>query len=375
MPNDESAQQRIVYGRGLTKIFKDFWGRKKVAALADVDIEISQGQIFGLLGPNGAGKSTLIKLILGHLFPSSGRISVLGKDPRDIDNKHRIGYLPERSQLYKQLSAEETLGYFGELLGLNKSQIKSRSEQLFEMVGLTSARKRKVGEFSHGMGRRLGLAQALLNDPEFLILDEPTAGLDPVGCREVKDLILTLSKRGKTVLLTSHLLSDVEDVCDQLMLVYGGKVRASGATRELLHDRGRLRMEFPRVSDQALAQVRSALTTEVSEVDLHLDTPSESLEQFFLRAVAASNTQAETAGAKMGTGVATFLQDENYEAPTIEVDAQTLAALSASEDPIEDELADGVDAEALSQLETKNAEEQPEAAQDDVKRDLLDDLK
>ncbi|HAR66817.1 MAG TPA: ABC transporter ATP-binding protein [Lentisphaeria bacterium] len=375
MALETDQAQRVVYGRGLTKTFRDFWGRKKVAALDDVDIEIEQGQIFGLLGPNGAGKSTLIKLILGHLFPTSGRISVLGKDPRDVENKHRIGYLPERSQLYKQLTAEETLRYFGELLGLNKEQIEKRSEQLLEMVGLTNAKRRKIGEFSHGMGRRMGLAQALLNDPEFLILDEPTAGLDPVGCREVKDLILTLSKRGKTVLLTSHLLADVEDVCDQLMLVYGGKQRAAGATRDLLHDRGRMRLEFPRVSDKTLGAVEQVLKGELGELKLEVATPSESLEQFFLKSVAANNAETETAGAKMGTGVADFLQDEAYEAPKIELDEQLLGQLG-EEKPKAPVVAAGpaVDTAALGAL-NENPAPAPVAEDDGVKRSLLDDLK
>ena len=198
-------QELVVAGQDVVKTFKDFWGRDKVKALKGVDIKIRKGSVFGLLGPNGAGKSTLIKLILGHLYPSSGRIAVFGKDPRDVNIKFQIGYLPERSYLYKNLTAEETLSYFGEILNLSKEQIKNRTDQLLEMVGLQHSKKRFVGEFSHGMTRRMGLAQALLNDPDFVILDEPTAGLDPVGCREVKDLIITLGKRGKTVLLTRSL--------------------------------------------------------------------------------------------------------------------------------------------------------------------------
>ncbi|MFM1551427.1 MAG: ABC transporter ATP-binding protein, partial [Lentisphaeria bacterium] len=186
------GMEAAVEGENLSKVFKDFWGRNKVEALNDVDVTVPKGAIFGLLGPNGAGKSTLIKLILGHLYPTGGRLAIFGKRPRDIAVKQHMGYLPERSFFYKHLTAAEILKYFGMILNLSREQISSRTEQLLEMVGLEAAGDRMAGEFSHGMGRRLGLAQALLNDPDLLILDEPTAGLDPVGCREVKDLIITL---------------------------------------------------------------------------------------------------------------------------------------------------------------------------------------
>jgi ABC-2 type transport system ATP-binding protein len=303
-----SETQSAIVGEGLSKVFRDFWRRPKVAALTDVDLDVPAGTIFGLLGPNGAGKSTLLKLILGHLFPTKGRLAVLGASPRNVENKRRLGYLPERTNLYKHLTAEETLKLFGGLLDLSGDQIKSRSEQLLEMVGLSHARKRRVGEFSHGMGRRLGLAQALLNDPDLVILDEPTAGMDPVGCREVKDLILALKARGKTVLLTSHLLADVEDVCNDLMVLYGGKVRAKGQVNDLLKDRERMTLEFPRVSEKALAAATAALTVEVGADDVKASSPSETLESFFLKLVADSQGSQHTDGVRMGSGVAEYLQ-------------------------------------------------------------------
>ncbi|MFT5130535.1 MAG: ABC-2 type transport system ATP-binding protein [Rhodothermales bacterium] len=366
----DEGEQLVVRGHGLTKKFKDFWGREKVSALNGVDVAVKHGEIFGLLGPNGAGKSTLIKLILGHLYPTNGRLSVLGKSPRDVSIKQRMGYLPERSQLYKQLTADETLRYFGELLGLGKAQIASRTEQLLEMVGLSGARKRKVGEFSHGMGRRLGLAQALLNDPDFLILDEPTAGLDPIGCREVKDLIITLGKRGKTVLLTSHLLADVEDVCDRAMILFGGKVQANGTLGELLKNRSRVRFEFPRVSDEALAKAKAALTSEISEAELRVDSPTESLEQYFLRMVADRQTEA-TAGARMGKGVADFLQDESAGPALDEAALSALAESAKSPEPVV--AVSAVDSRALDEL----SDEAPPAKEEDkssLRNDILDDL-
>ena len=304
----------MIKGSQLCKVFKDFWGRKKVAALTNVDIAVKAGVIFGLLGPNGAGKSTLIKLILGHLYPTRGSLSVLGKSPRDVSIKSKIGYLPESSYLYKNLNALETLQYFGAILNLSREQIKSRSQQLLEMVGLESAKKRMVGEFSHGMKRRLGLAQALLNDPSLLILDEPTAGLDPIGCREVKDLIITLGKRGKTVLLTSHLLADVEDVCDEILLLFGGKPQAHGSVSQLLQHQDLTQLQFPTVSKEVLDKAKSVLAKEIDANAISVTSPSESLENFFLKVIAKSTTQMQkTYGAQIGKGVAQYLRDDSYQ--------------------------------------------------------------
>ena len=215
------AEQRepIVRAVGLTKVFRDFWGRPKAKAVNDIDFEIGQGEVVGLLGPNGSGKSTTVKMLLGLLYPTGGRLTVLGRSPRAVETKREIGYLPEDSYLYKYLTAEETLDFFGSLFSLSRADRRNRIDQLLDMVGMSHARHRRVGEFSKGMARRIGLAQAMINDPAFLILDEPTSGLDPLGCKEVKDLILTLKARGKTVLITSHLLSDIEDVCDRVIIL------------------------------------------------------------------------------------------------------------------------------------------------------------
>ena len=198
----------VVSVRGLTKVFKDFWGRSKAHAVNDVDFDVKRGEVFGLLGPNGSGKSTTVKMLLGLLYPTKGHIEVFGQSPRHVQTKARIGYLPEESYLYRYLNSRETLDFFGNLFHLDKGDRDKRAEQLLEMVGLNQTRTRSVGEFSKGMQRRIGLAQALINDPDLIILDEPTAGLDPIGCREIKDLIIALAKRGKTVILSSHLLSD-----------------------------------------------------------------------------------------------------------------------------------------------------------------------
>ncbi len=376
----ERGMEAAVEGENLSKVFKDFWGRNKVEALNDVDVTVPKGTVFGLLGPNGAGKSTLIKLILGHLYPTAGRLAIFGKRPRDIAVKQHMGYLPERSFFYKHLTAAEILKYFGMILNLSREQISSRTGQLLEMVGLEAAGDRMAGEFSHGMGRRLGLAQALLNDPDLLILDEPTAGLDPVGCREVKDLIITLGKRGKTVLLTSHLLSDVEDVCDEIMLLYGGQVQTHGKVGELLRDRKRLRLEFPTVSDQTLESARAALAEEIPAETIVADSPIENLESYFLKMVAERERQEhDTAGARMGRGVAAYLRDDQYADHSL-VDTDVLDVLSR-EQPIEAPSSHAlpepeVDAEALTDLTEPEAVDPPPATEDDddVDKNLLDDL-
>ncbi|MGD0085607.1 MAG: ABC transporter ATP-binding protein [Verrucomicrobiota bacterium] len=241
----QSGGEVVVSVRGLTKVFKDFWNRPKARAVDNVDFEVRQGEVFGLLGPNGSGKSTTVKLMLGLLYPTKGHIEVFGHSPRHVQTKSRIGYLPEESYLYRYLNSRETLDFFGNLFHLPKAERHRRTEQLLEMVGLGKTQTRVIGEFSKGMQRRIGLAQALINDPDLVILDEPTAGLDPIGCREVKDLILALARRGKTVILSSHLLADVEDVCDRVVIYYGGKIQAMGTLKELLATPDTLRITTP----------------------------------------------------------------------------------------------------------------------------------
>ena len=206
-----SSGHTVIACQQLTKVFKDFWMRSRVRAVDRLDLEVQRGEIFGLLGPNGSGKSTTIKIVLGLLHKSAGRVAVFGKLPSDVSIKKRIGYLPEESHRYPFLNARETLDYYAKLFELDYKTRRTRIDELIDMVGLGAAQHRPVREYSKGMARRIGLAQALINDPELLILDEPTSGLDPVGSRQVKDLILELGRRGKTVLLSSHLLGDVED--------------------------------------------------------------------------------------------------------------------------------------------------------------------
>ena len=229
----------VVRAAGLTKVFADFWLRQKAVAVDGIDFEIRRDEIFGLLGPNGSGKSTTIKMILGLLHRTKGALSVFGTEPTDVAVKRRIGYLPEESYMYRFLTPVETLDFYGKLFGLARQVRRRRAAELLEMVGMSHAANRPVGEFSKGMARRLGVAQALINDPDLLILDEPTSGLDPLGSRQVKDLILDLGRRGKTILLSSHQLDDVQDVCDRMVILYGGRIRSEGTVDQLLEDSGR----------------------------------------------------------------------------------------------------------------------------------------
>ncbi|MCS1407230.1 MAG: putative ABC transporter ATP-binding protein YxlF [Verrucomicrobia subdivision 3 bacterium] len=309
-----SASENVISVKGLTKVFKDFWGRPKAKAVNNVNFEVRRGEVFGLLGPNGSGKSTTIKMLLGLLYPTKGHIEVFGRSPRHVATKSHIGYLPEESYLYKYLDSAETLDFFGNLFNLNKLERKKRTEQLIDMVGLKNATSRQVGEFSKGMQRRIGLAQALINDPDLVILDEPTSGLDPIGCREIKDLIMALAKRGKTVILSSHLLSDVEDVCDRVVIYYGGRVQALGTLQELLTTPDVTRITMPLLPRETMEKVLQIIRQDVDEAKISIDNPTQNLESYFLGVVEkARQDEAATSGAVSGNRVAAYLKGETEE--------------------------------------------------------------
>jgi ABC-2 type transport system ATP-binding protein len=316
----------VVSVRGLTKVFKDFWNRPKARAVDNVDFEVRRGEVFGLLGPNGSGKSTTVKLLLGLLNPTRGHIEVFGHSPRHVMTKSRIGYLPEESYLYRYLNSRETLDFFGNLFHLSKGERNNRAEQLLEMVGLGQARTRTVGEFSKGMQRRIGLAQALINDPDLVILDEPTAGLDPIGCREVKDLIVALARRGKTVILSSHLLADVEDVCNRVVIYYGGKIQAAGTLKELLAEPDTLRITTPVLPRETLERVLEIIRKDISTGEVRVDNPTQNLESYFLDVVQkARAAAAETSGAQSGARVAAYLRAGAEDRPAAENILEKLA--------------------------------------------------
>ncbi len=277
----------IIETRSLSKVYRDFWGRQKVRALKALDLKIHQGEIFGLLGPNGSGKTTTIKLLLGLLFPTEGEALVFGKAATDVTKNEKIGYLPEESYLYRFLNAEETLDFYGRLFNMDKSTRRQRTQDLIDMVGLTRAKKRQLKEYSKGMTRRIGLAQALINDPQLVILDEPTSGLDPIGTREMKDLIIDLRKKGKTVLMCSHRLDDVQDVCDRIAILHQGELKKLGAVGDLLMVRDITQLQTRGLNGEAQREIEEIIRRHGGEL-VSVQNPTTTLEDLFLKVVQES---------------------------------------------------------------------------------------
>jgi ABC-2 type transport system ATP-binding protein len=278
------ATEVVVEARNLSKVYRDFWGRSKKVALKPLDLEIRRGEIFGLLGPNGSGKTTTMKLLLGLIFPTSGEAIVFGKDATDVSKNDRIGYLPEESYLYKFLDAEETLDFYGRLFDMPPEERKRRADALIEMVGLSRDKKRQLREYSKGMTRRIGVAQALINDPELVLLDEPTSGLDPIGTREMKDLIIDLKERGKTVILCSHLLADVEDVCDRIAVLHQGELKELGRVDELLRVTDITQIRTSGLPPVAHEEIRAIIQRHGGH-DIEIGSPTTTLEDLFLEVV------------------------------------------------------------------------------------------
>jgi len=381
----------------LTKIFSDWWGRQKVCAVDNLDLKIQHNEVFGFLGPNGSGKTTTLKMLLGLLYPTKGRAVVLGGDSTDPKISSRIGFMPEESYLYRYLTARETLDFYGSLFGLPSKVRKMRIEALLDMVGLKAVANRQVGTYSKGMARRIGLAQALINDPDLLILDEPTTGLDPLGTRQIKDLILELAKRGKTILLSSHLLADVEDVCDRIAILYGGRIQAQGQVKELLQRSDRRQITTGSISDATLEKIKQLIRSE--RVDCDVSSPMEKLETFFIRTVAEAREQAQpTSGAISTTQIGDFLAAKPSEQENIlDKLASTPVSPASEETSIETLKVTSVepsrdaepDKELLAKLTEQSAPVEttpvatpdipptaaaPEAPQQQIRKDILDEL-
>ena len=281
----------VVETRNLTKVYRDFWGRQKVRALKALDLQVKRGEVFGLLGPNGSGKTTTMKLLLGLLFPTSGDIHMLGKPATDVNKNAKIGYLPEESYLYRFLNAEETLDFYGRLFSMSGAVRRQRVAQLISMVGLESAKKRQLREYSKGMARRLGLAQALINDPELILLDEPTSGLDPIGTRNMKDLILDLKQQGKTIIMSSHLLADVQDVCDRIGILHQGELKELGRVEDLLKVTDQTEFRVSGLSEDAKNRILKVIEEDKNAKLVYSGNPSTTLEDLFLRIIEESEAR------------------------------------------------------------------------------------
>jgi ABC-2 type transport system ATP-binding protein len=245
---------------GLTKIFPvPFHPTRGVVAVKDLSLHIEPGEVYGLLGPNGSGKSTTLKIILGLVSATRGRTEIFGRDSRLVDSREAVGFLPENPYFYKYLSGAETLVFFGRLCGMTGAALKNRVNELLDLVGLDKARDRRLGTYSKGMLQRIGLAQALIHDPRLVVLDEPTAGVDPAGSREIRDLIMDLKRRGITVLLSSHLLAQAQEICDRIGILADGVMVREGRLQELIAIENQTELVIAGASDDLVQEIESSI--------------------------------------------------------------------------------------------------------------------
>lgn len=269
----------------LVKDFKTTLRRRKLRAVDGVSLRIEPGEVYGLIGPNGSGKSTTMKALLGLLAPTAGRCAIFGRDSIQVDSRHEVGFLPENPYFYKHLSGRETLRFYGRLCGLGGADLSRRVDELLELVGLADARDRRIGGYSKGMLQRIGLAQALIQQPRLVVLDEPTAGVDPVGSREIRDLILTLREQGITVFLCSHLLEQVQEVCDRVGIIFRGRLIREGRLEDLIAIEDQTEVVIRNADAQLVGRIEQLVaSTEGAEL-VHSGRPRTTLERLFLREI------------------------------------------------------------------------------------------
>ncbi len=267
----------------LTKEFQSpsILDRSKVVAVKNLSFTVEAGTVYGLLGPNGSGKSTTMKIVLGLVTPTSGRTLIFGKDSRDVESRESVGLLPENPYFYKFLTGEETLHFYGKLCGMGGRMLRERAKELLALVGLEDAARRRVGGYSKGMLQRIGLAQAMVQDPRLLVLDEPTAGVDPAGSRQICDLILKLKERGVTVLLCSHLLSMVQEICDRLGIMHRGELLREGRLDDLISIENQTELVLENAPPQLLAEIRAKVQSSGAKL-IAEQKPQQNLERYFL---------------------------------------------------------------------------------------------
>jgi ABC-2 type transport system ATP-binding protein len=268
----------------LTKKYRLGWRLGRLLALENLSLRVREGEVYGLLGPNGSGKSTTLKLILGLIEPTAGQAWLFDVPCHKVESRLHVGFLPENPYFYKFLTGAETLEFYGKLCRLRGAALRRRIDELLELVGLSHARDRRLGGYSKGMLQRIGLAQALIHDPKLLLLDEPTAGVDPIGSRDIRDLILRLKQMGKTVLLSSHLLSQVQEVCDRIGVLHLGKMILEGDVNTLISDQKRLSFTAQNLPPDGPQQVAAAIRAAGGTV-VAVEHPQTTLEALFLDAV------------------------------------------------------------------------------------------
>jgi len=271
----------------LTKVFPIPFRRTRLVAVRDLNLEVAPGQVYGLLGPNGSGKSTTLKIILGLVSPSAGRTEIFGRDSREVRSREAVGFLPENPYFYKYLTGEETLRFYGKLCGLHGRELTARTNEMLALVRLEDARERRLGGYSKGMLQRIGLAQSLIQEPKLVVLDEPTAGVDPAGSREIRDLILDLKKRGITVLLSSHLLAQVQEICDRVGILAQGNLVREGRVEDLLAIENQTELILENATPETLAQITALLANSKTRL-VEQRQPQTTLERLFLEATAAT---------------------------------------------------------------------------------------
>jgi ABC-2 type transport system ATP-binding protein len=278
---------------GLTKVFRLPLRKEKVVAVNDLSLQVGAGEVYGLIGPNGSGKSTTMKVLLGLISPSAGRASIFGLDSSETASRGSVGFLPENPYFYKYLTGSETLAFYGKLCGLSRKEIRGRSEELLEMVDLTDARNRRLGGYSKGMLQRIGLAQALVGDPRLVVLDEPTAGVDPAGSRKIRDLVLELKRRGITVILSSHLLEQVQEVCDEVGIIFNGRLVREGKLNDLIAIEDQTEIVLQNATPQLLDGIAGLVEREDCAQLLRCGHPRTTLERLFLQEI---NEESKTGG-------------------------------------------------------------------------------